>query len=119
MGAEFFAVGNGNVMQLNWFIDDQKPDFESFTDPSLAVYERAGFRRDLGTSLTPKLFTGAVRAFRKGHRQAGVKGDARQQGGVLVVKPDGTLVWRYVSNFGGDHPTTEAIMGAVREATGA
>jgi hypothetical protein len=45
-----------------------------------------------------------------------MQGDALQQGGVLVIAPDGTLVFRFASRVSGDHPEVERVLSAVKEA---
>jgi hypothetical protein len=43
-------------------------------------------------------------------------GDALQQGGLLVVKRDGTVALKYASRYAGDHPAASLIVEAVRAA---
>ncbi len=116
LGAELQLVGNGTVEQLRWFVEDQRPDFPVFTDPTVKVYEAAGFRRDKGAMLHLGSVKSAARAAIRGFRQDGIRGDRLQQGGVLVVLPDGRLAYRYVSNHLGDHPSPDSIVSALRAA---
>ena len=118
-GAELVLVGNGTVEHLRWFLEDQAPDFPVYTDPTLAVYRRAGMRRDAGAMLHPGSVRATLRARRAGFTQPGVKGDPWQQGGVLVIRPDGSIAFRHVSRHLGDHPAPEPILAALRNPAAA
>lgn len=118
-GAELAAIGNGSVEHLRWFLDTEKPGFPAYTDPSLKVYGLAGLHRGLAATFSPSAGLRALGALSRGHRQAGVKGDPLQQGGVLLILPDpegGSLAWRHVSRHSGDHPDASVIVDAVRRA---
>lgn len=114
-GAELVLVGNGSVAQAAWFRDDQQVTARIFTDPTLKVYERAHFRRDLGGLLAPQGVLHAARALSRGHLQSGVKGDALQLGGTLLVSRDGELLWRHASETAGDHPAWEEVQAALQK----
>ncbi len=117
LGAELVVVGNGSVQHLQWFLEDQgHPDFPVLTDPSRKLYEEAGFRRDAGAYLSLDALRNTWRALRSGFRQARTRGDPWQQGGVLVVAPGGRITWRHVSRALGDHPSSDEVLAALREA---
>jgi hypothetical protein len=114
-GAELIAIGNGSTQHAAWFVDDQHLDFPVFTDPSLSAYRAAGFERSVLGIVTPLAIKGGFRAWREGFRQASVvpKGDALQLGGVIVVRSDGEVLWRFSSRAAGDHPTPEEVVAQV------
>lgn len=87
-----------------------------FTDERRLAFERAGFRRGVGTLLSPRAIGNYVRAFLSGHRGSRKEGDALQQGGALVVARDGTLLYKYVSRASGDHPEVRELVAALRQA---
>jgi hypothetical protein len=119
-GAGIVAIGNGSVAHLGAFIDAEAPGFPAYTDPSLQVYELAQLSRGIGATLAPAAGVRALAAMARGHRQgAGIKGDALQQGGVLLVLPGGKVAWRHASRHSGDHPDAGTVVTAVREALGA
>lgn len=118
LGAELVVVGNGTVEHLRWFLEDQAPDFPVYTDPELAVYRAAGMRRDAGAFLSVKVLKSTLRARRAGYTQPGVKGDPWQQGGVLVILPDGTIAYRHASGYLGDLPAPADVVAALRRAVG-
>lgn len=112
-GAELYGVGLGNVKHLGWFIEEVKPTFSVFTDPSTKVYEALEFKRGLGTVLRGDVLRRGVEAFREGHRQTSTKGNPWQQGGVVVVRPDGSVPYYYASGFAGDHPPVAEVLAAL------
>ena len=117
-GAELVVVGNGSAKQAKAFLaelaDAGEPiDFPLLTDPGRRTYKAAGLKRSIGATLNPALLGNAVRAFKKGHRQQGVKGDPWQQGGVFVVTPDDRVVFEQVSRAAGDHADPGAVLAAV------
>ncbi len=113
-GARLLVVGNGTVQHLRWFLEDQRPDFPVYTDPSRKLYEEAGFRRDAGAYLSMEAVRSVLRAFRGGFRQARTRGDPWQQGGVLVFDAHGHIAWKHVSRALGDHPDPAQVVDAVR-----
>lgn len=114
LGARFAVVGNGTVAHAAWFVKDQKVDFEVRTDPTLKVYELADFKRTVGSSFNPKSLSSAVRALKGGFRQSATKGDALQQGGAMIVLPDGRLAYKFVSEYAGHHPRGEEMIATLR-----
>jgi hypothetical protein len=115
-GAELVAVGNGNVMHLNWFLEELKPDFPIFTDPSTKVYAAAGLKKGILETFGPSAALRGLKSILGGNPQKGVKGDAFQQGGAMIVLRDGTLAWTYVSEGVGDHPPNERVLSKLKSA---
>jgi NAD(P)-dependent dehydrogenase (short-subunit alcohol dehydrogenase family) len=112
-GAELAIVGNGAKPFAAAFREDQGFDGPLLVDPERRAYRVAGFRRGYVALLSPRLPGHALRALRSGHRQAGVQGDPWQLGGVLVIRPEGDLVFRHVSREAGDHPPVDEILAAL------
>src|SRR6187397_2846565 len=82
-GATVTFIGNGSVAMANAFKEDFHVTSPLYTDPSLEVYALAGMKRGMGSLW--KAAKNAPRALKAGHLQGLTKGDALQQGGVLVV----------------------------------
>lgn len=112
--ANVVIVGNGEPFHAAAFREDESIEVPLLVDPDLEAYAAAGLRRGIRSSVSLGAVKNAVRALRGGHRQTSVKGDPWQQGGVLVITPDGVLVYHYVSKTAGDHPDPAAIVDAVR-----
>jgi peroxiredoxin len=119
-GASLFVVGNGLPQQAKWFAEDTGLKEEQlFTDPARATYKAAGLKRGILRTLSPSVWANNRRARQGGFKQTGVKGDAWQEGGVFVVKPDGSVPYSYVSETAGDHPEPAEVVAAAKSATSA
>ena len=112
-GAELVLIGNGNRRFAEAFKHDLGITTPVYVDTKREAYRalemKRGFTRTLGSLDTWKSFGRALKA---GFRQKGVQGDAWQLGGVLVVLPGGSVVYRYLSESAGDHPSSADILQA-------
>jgi peroxiredoxin len=116
-GAELVIIGNGAPHFAQAFREDLGITTPLFTDPSLTTYRLLEFRRRIVDALlSPKVWANAARAMGKGFRQGRLRGDAWQLGGVLVIRSDGTVAYRYASAAAGDHPPVADILGALNPA---
>ena len=113
-GAELYAIGNGAPMFIEGFRETTGFTGPVFTDPSLAVYRAAELRRGVGTIVSLRAAARTVGALRRGFRQGRTEGDALQQGGVLVIAPDGRVLYHHVSASPGDNAPPEEIIRALR-----
>lgn len=118
LGATLVVIGNGSPQQAEWFVEEQRVPVQVFTDPERETYRALGAKRGIARVLNPGTFASALRAMRRGFRQTGVMGDATQLGGVVIVRPDGSMPARFISRFPGDHPNAEQIMDALQLAQG-
>ncbi len=112
-GAELQVIGNGAPMFIAGFRETTGYDGPLYTDPSLAVFQAAELRSGLRTVLTLGTLTRTVGALRRGFRQGRTQGSAMQQGGVLVIAPDGRVLWQHVSAGPGDNATAAEIIAAI------
>ena len=116
-GGEFVIVGTGSSVFAKAFRKDLGiSEVDVYIDSNRRSYDLAGFRRGISGLLHPRAIWNYLRAFFAGYKYKGMQGDALQQGGVLVVAPDGTIVFRFASRVSGDHPEVESVLAAVREA---
>jgi len=113
LGLDVVVIGNGMPEHAKEFQATEDIPFELFVDPDRKVYAEAGMRRgvNLGT------FRAALRALRSGHRQTGLRGDAMQNGGILIFGRTGGLRYRFVSRFSGDLAPAEDLLEAARAAS--
>jgi hypothetical protein len=86
------------------------PSVHMLTDPQREAYNAAGLKRSLFATLGLKGLLNFIRANKKGFRQGRTKGDPWQQGGSLIVKPGGKVIWKYVSEAPGDHVSPEELL---------
>ncbi len=116
LGARLVVVGNGSPSFIAGFREKSGFTGALYSDPSRVLYRSLQLERGLRSSINGRSMARAVSAFRSGHRQSQVQGDAFQQGGVFVITSKGESTLEYRSQFAGDHPTTSEIRRAVVEA---
>lgn len=112
-GAELFLIGHGSISEARGFRDEVRTAIPLFTDPGRQSYRALGMRRGVWSVANPGVWLRAARALRAGFRQTRVAGDAFQQGGVLVIDPQGVERFRYISRSAGDHPAPASILNAL------
>lgn len=113
-GAELVIVGNGTPEMASAFRDDTGLEVPLYTDPTRRTYALAGFKRGVLATFTPRGVAHAARALRKGYRQTGTRGDAYQQGGLLVVDRNGRILYAHRDNEAGDLASNEDVLAALR-----
>ncbi|TNE43381.1 MAG: hypothetical protein EP343_33940 [Deltaproteobacteria bacterium] len=115
-GVSIVGVGNGTPLMAQDFAESFGIRFALYTDPKRLTYQHFGMKRMLGLNL------GTIRrglaSYRKGFRQGATKGDAFQQGGVVLVDSNGDLRWGHVDGGPGDHAELDAIRQAVQSVVG-
>jgi AhpC/TSA antioxidant enzyme len=118
-GGKLAVIGNGwPAMAKSWAEHvGFPPSVAVLTDPGRTAYDLAGLKRSVMLTLfNPLSLARFVRALVKGFRQGRTAGDLWQQGGALVVRPDGKVTYRYVSLGPGDHPPPAALVEALKRA---
>ncbi len=112
-GARLVVIGNGAPMFIAGFREMTGYDGPLYTDPSLEVYRAAELKRGISTFLSATAVGRTVRSLGRGFRQGRTRGDALQQGGVLVVAPDGRVLFQHISESPGDNASAARIAGAI------
>jgi hypothetical protein len=114
-GARAVVVGCGAPRSIGPFREYTRFQGEIVTDPRREAYEAAGFKKSWGTFFLwqPRSWAAGFRTLRKGFGQGKTQGDPVQNGGALVVRPPGEILWRFASRYPGDHPTAEALLAAL------
>ncbi|HEX8790442.1 MAG TPA: peroxiredoxin-like family protein [Polyangiaceae bacterium] len=112
-GAELVVVGNGSPEFARAFRDELGLDGPLYTDPTLRTYALAGFKRGVLATFSPKGVVHAARAMRKGFRQTARRGDALQQGGLLVVDRSGRILYAHRDSEAGDLAPNEEVLAAL------
>jgi len=115
-GAQVFVIGNGSPSFIEGFREQTHYDGAIYTDPSLAAYQAAQLKRGVLKTFNPLALGKTVGAFMRGHRQGLTQGDTWQQGGVLVVKPGGDILWHHASDRPGDNAEPSQIVAALKSA---
>ncbi len=112
-GADLYVIGNGAPHFIAGFRELTSYDGPLYTDPSLEVFKAAQLKRSVTSTLDPRSLGKALGAFARGQRQGMTKGDAWQQGGVLVVAKDGTVKYHHASERPGDNASATQIAAAL------
>ncbi len=112
-GAKIVFIGNGSPHFIHIFRQDlQLGDAPIYTDPSLESFRAAGFKRGFLKALGPTAIKNGLKMASQGNKQSTytkAAGDLWQLGGVLVVKPDGTVPYHYISEVLGDYPPEDDL----------
>lgn len=116
LGVQAVVVGHSSLRYAKAFVDETRIELPVYVDEKRMVYKALEFRRPLLGSLNPKVFRRAAEARKEGFTQPGVHGDAFQLGGVVLLMPDGSMPYKYASQFAGDHPRIEDLKAEIRSA---
>jgi peroxiredoxin len=109
-GVGVFIVGSGAPNFARGFKENMGVDFPIFSDEKRASYQALEMHRGWHTFLNPGMILKAGAVFK--YRQRRTMGDNTQQGGVIVVMPDGTMPFKFLSRFPGDHARPEEVVQA-------
>jgi len=116
-GAELVIVGNGTPDMARAFRDELGLEAPLYTDPTRRTYALAGFKRGVFATFSAKGMAHAARAWRKGFRQTATRGDALQQGGLLVVERGGRILYAHRDSEAGDLASNDEVLAALREVS--
>lgn len=115
-GGKLVVIGNGLPMHAAAFSEDKGLEGAVFTDPDRNLYRALGMTRGVGATFSASSLKNGLRAIKGGFRQAKTQGDPWQQGGTLVVAPDGRLLYEHISEAAGDHAPIEDVLAALDRA---
>jgi hypothetical protein len=115
-GLNVAVIGSGGPSFARGFADRMSvPDLAIYSDEQRVAFKAAGMRRDFASTFDPRMLIKGISSMIK-HPQTSTKGDPLQQGGVLLVRSDGTLAWSYLSRYAGDHPKMETLLAEATKA---
>ncbi|HZS35601.1 MAG TPA: AhpC/TSA family protein [Polyangia bacterium] len=117
-GVNVAVIGSGSPHFARAFVEDRDIEMPVYSDEKRASFEAAGLKRGFCRVIDPRVMLKGARAIFK-YRQRKTMGDAFQQGGVLIVRRDGTVPYHYVSEYAGDHPPTADVVAEVFRAAAA
>lgn len=103
------VIGNGAPHFIAGFRELTGYTGPLYTDPTLAVYKAAELKRGAMTILKLGAAKATIGSMRRGFRQGKTEGDATQQGGVLVIAPDGRVLYHHISAYPGDNASPDEI----------
>ena len=112
-GAELVVIGSGAPSFALGFRETVDYHGLLLCDPELATYQAAGLERGLLRTMSVRSVGKMFGALKQGFKQGRTQGDQYQQGGVVVIRPPGRMIYRYVSQRSGDHPANEEVLAAL------
>lgn len=114
-GAKIYFIGSGAPYFVGKFKKELELfDTQIFTDPTLRVFQAAGFERGFFKALHPSGIYNGYQKSKEGHSQGKYEkdaGDLWQLGGVIMIKPGNKLAYHYISEVAGDYPPEKDIAG--------
>lgn len=117
------VIGQGTPEQAAEFRRVQGVDLPLFADSDRRTYALAGAKvATLSELLAPRIIARALRRtivsrLRQGSivvHQGRILGHAAQLGGVLVIAPDGSVRYAYLSEDASDNPPISEVIAAAR-----
>lgn len=111
--AQLVAIGNGHEHWARAFREEEGVAFPVYVDPGRQSYEHYGMRRGLTSVLGPRSVKHSLRAMSRGHFQSQTRGDALQNGGVVVLDETGEIVYAHVENEAGDLADLDEVIAAL------
>jgi peroxiredoxin len=113
-GAELVFIGNGNRHFARGFQQDHGIKSPLYVDTKRDSYRALGMKRGFFATLGSRAtWRNMLRARKQGFRQGLTRGDAWQNGGVVVVEPGGRVAFSYLSREAGDHPPAADVLAAL------
>ena len=106
-------IGSGAPHYAKAFKESVGGNVPIYTDMALRTFAALSFKRGLGGLLKGAMWKKGFDAFKQGYRQGKVQGDAQQLGGVLGLSSSGDVLYKYTSEFAGDHPELDIVLEAM------
>ena len=117
-GGEIVLIGQATPRHAAHFRRRLELEWPVLADEERASYRAAGAKVATATELLgPKVVAKGIRASRRSNVVQGrTIGHPAQLGGVLVVRPDGTVAWSHMAEDVADNATPEQIIAALARA---
>ncbi|MBL6720016.1 MAG: AhpC/TSA family protein [Planctomycetes bacterium] len=104
----------GTVEDGDRFLEEAWPEVQSIADADLDLRAALGVSRGrVGQLLGLASMAAGLRSMREGHKQTRPVGDPWMMPGAFLAQGDQAL-WAHEFRHAGDHPTTAALLAAVR-----
>jgi peroxiredoxin len=118
IGAELMLIGQETPREAAKFRRRQGIQLPVLADKERVSYRAAGTKvATMSQLFGPKsVVRGVLASARTGRIQGRTVGHTAQLGGVLVISPDGRVVWSHMSEDASDNASPEQILTALRGA---
>jgi len=115
-GAGLFYVGNGDTQFAHEFKDALRLEAPVYLDPTRESYRALGMRHGIAVTVgSAASWQKTLRALRSGFHAAAGQGDPWQNGGLLVVRPDGSIAFKHIDESAADHASTSDVLASLGE----
>ena len=115
-GVDVAVVGSGAPNFVAGFRNKVGLDIAVYCDEKVESYRLLGMVRGVRTLLHPGVVWRGALAILQCNWQTATHGVPLQQGGAIVVRPDGEMTYCYLSRYMGDHPNTKKMIAAALKA---
>lgn len=112
-GAQIVAIGNGSAYWGKAFVMDENVDFPVYTDPGKRSYDAFGMKNSKLSLLKPAVLRHGRRATSGGFKQTRVRGDAFQNGGVIVINGSGDVTYTHIESEAGNLADLDEVIAAL------
>ena len=112
-GGSLVTVGSGGPQFAAAFREELGLDFPVLSDTERQTYGLLGLKRGVGRTIGIGAIRYGVGAFARGERSKIPRGDLWQQGGAIVVRPDGSVAYQHANEHTGDHVDSDALIAAL------
>ena len=118
-GVDLKVVGQGRPEQAARFREKQGLDLDLYADEQRLSYKAGGMKKaTLGELVGPGVLAKGIQGAAKERVVQGrFIGHPAQLGGVLVVRPDGSIAYSHLSEDAGDNPPVDEVLEAARAAS--
>jgi peroxiredoxin len=119
-GVRLAVIGQGTPAHAQEFQRTQDVDLPMYVDAGRDSYAAAGTKvATFGELLGPRMMVRGARASIGDRvRQGRTIGHPAQLGGVMIVKPDGSIPYAHLADDASDNPPNEEVLEAARAAAG-
>lgn len=119
LGVDPCVIGSGTPAEARDFQRHiHAEELPVVVDQPLASYRAAGMKRSVFRTMHPKSWARGIKAM-IAHPQRRTAGDPWQLGGAMIVRRDGEVTYRFVSDAAGDHPSVATLLDEARKAVAA
>jgi hypothetical protein len=109
-------IGNGNPAHAREFLFEQSLQGGVFTDPARRLYRALDLRHGMTLTFNLRSARHVRRAYQRGYRQQGIKGDPWQQGGNVAVDESGQVLLVQRAEIAGDSLPIERVVDTLLNA---
>ena len=118
-GVRLVVIGQGRPEDARKFMKTLDVDLPIYVSEDRAAHRAAGTKvGTLGELLGPRsVLKGIRRSASDRVVQGRIVGHAAQLGGVLIVRPDGSIPYAHLAEDASDNPPNDEVLEAARAAT--